>query len=133
VIRAFGQRNLDRYLARTERLLDENPPAAWTATLDILFDEYVAMRRSVPGFAVVDFDLVGAGDASQHVAEFVATFGSRNAQVTATPELMRALRVAVEVADSLVRLAFRTDPAGDEMILAEAKQMIGGYLAPHLA
>jgi AcrR family transcriptional regulator len=132
LIRAFGQRNLDRYVARVGSSLGQNPPAGWREMFDVLFDEYVAMRRSVPGFAVVDFELVGSGDASQHLADFVAGYLADEFDVSVTPERLRALRISVEVADSLVRLAFRDDSTGDDTVLVEAKRMITGYLALNL-
>jgi hypothetical protein len=39
----------------------------------------------------------------------------------------------VELADGLVKLAFRRDPQGDPEILAEARQVVGEYLARRLA
>ncbi len=48
------------------------------------------------------------------------------------PSLRLSLLVAVQLADALVTLAFRRDPAGDPEILAEARQVVGEYLANKL-
>jgi hypothetical protein len=39
-----------------------------------------------------------------------------------------ALRVALECADAVLRLAFRTDPQGDPALIAECKRLLRGYL-----
>ena len=39
-----------------------------------------------------------------------------------------ALTIAVEIADALIKLAFRRDPKGDPQVLAEAKTIIRDYL-----
>jgi len=47
-------------------------------------------------------------------------------------DLATVLLVAVEIADSLVRLAFRFDPAGDPWLIAEAQVVLGAYLDSRL-
>lgn len=132
LVRAFGQRNLDRYLARVTARLEEAPPARWTDLLEVVLDEYVAMRRSVPGFGVVDFALVGAGDASERVADHLMRLIAKHHGWKDGADLRRALRVSVETADALVRLAFRADDSGDPRLLSETKLVISGYLVRYL-
>lgn len=132
LVSAFGQRNLDRYIARISALLEADPPADWPDMLDTVLDEYVRHRRTVPGFGVVDFALLGDGDASTEVAKRIATLIDQHLGVPPSATLMRALRVAVEAADALIRLAFRDDRTGDPALLDESRRMISGYLAPYL-
>lgn len=131
LVQAFGERNLERYLDRIAGVLEGSPPSDWTDLLDLAFDEYVAQRRSVPGFGVVDFALAGDEDPSlrlsEHLTELIAgLFGQ-----PVTVDVRRALRVAVETADALVRLAFRDDPGGDPDLLREARTVVRGYLAEY--
>ncbi len=44
-----------------------------------------------------------------------------------------ACRVAVEVADGLLRYAFTLNPAGDQPTLNELKRMLSGYLVQFAA
>ncbi|MFD5575002.1 TetR/AcrR family transcriptional regulator, partial [Streptomyces cadmiisoli] len=48
-----------------------------------------------------------------------------------TPDdaLRRTFLIAVETADTLVHLAFRMDPQGDEAVVAEMREMLRAYLA----
>lgn len=132
LVRAFGERNLERYLGRITSLLDSDRPTGWADMLDVVFDEYVAHRRTIPGFGVVDFALTGGEDASQRLADQLGELITRLFDRPATAQLRRALRVAVEAADALVRLAFRDDPHGDAALLREARTAIRCYLATYL-
>jgi AcrR family transcriptional regulator len=132
LVRAFGERNLERYLARITYLLESDPPSGWADMLNVVFDEYVLHRRSVPGFGVVDFALAGGEDASQQLADQLGELIMKLFDRPATAELRRALRVAVEAADALARLAFRDDPGGDTALLREARTVVRCYLASYL-
>lgn len=132
LVRVFGERNLERYLGRITRLLESDRPSGWAGMLDVVFDEYVVHRRSVPGFGVVDFALAGGGDASQRLADQLGELINKLFDRPITAELRRALRVAVETADALVRLAFRDDPRGDPALLREARTVVRSYLAIYL-
>jgi hypothetical protein len=81
---------------------------------------------------VVDFALAGDADPSQRLAEQLAETVTRLFRRPATVDVLRALRVAVEAADALVRLAFRDDARGDPVLLHEARTVVRGYLATYL-
>ena len=132
LVQAFGERNFERYLDSIARLLESDPPSDWTDLLDLVFDEYVIHRRSVPGFGMIDFALTGGEDASHRLAERLGDMIARLFNRPATIHLRRALRVAVETADALVSLAFRDDPDGDPDLLREARIIVRGYLAAYL-
>lgn len=133
LVAAFGQRNLDRFTERITAQLAATPPEDWTGLVDVVLDEYVTMRRTVPGFGVVDFAQLGSDETSDLVADRLAELTTASLNVLDTPDLRRALRVAVEVAEALVRFAFRADPNGSAELLAETRQVILRYLEPHLA
>ena len=132
LVRAFGERNLERYLDQIARRIETGRPSGWADLLDTVFDEYVAQRRSVPGFGVVDFALAGGDDASQRLADQLGELITRMFDRPTSGELRRALRVAVETADALVRLAFRDDPGGNPALLREARAVVRCYLATYL-
>ncbi|MET9439530.1 TetR/AcrR family transcriptional regulator [Streptomyces sp. NPDC006610] len=131
---ALAQRNLDRYAERvTERLRDAEP-GDWRAAMDAVLDEYLAMKRTAPGFSLVDFGNqipVGA-----HGTEPNHRVADRLTELLAGPigrepddALRRTFLIAVETADALVQLAFRIDPEGDAQIIGETREMLRAYLA----
>jgi hypothetical protein len=47
-------------------------------------------------------------------------------------DLRRMFLIAVETADTLVQLAFRVDPQGDDKIIEEIRTLLRAYLGPVL-
>ncbi|GGT41429.1 TetR family transcriptional regulator [Streptomyces purpureus] len=56
---ALAHRNLDRYAARIDARLAAGQPVDAYGAIDTVLDEYIAMKRTVPGFALVDFGVPG--------------------------------------------------------------------------
>ncbi|MFF5252179.1 TetR family transcriptional regulator [Streptomyces leeuwenhoekii] len=131
---ALAQRNLERYTERvTERLGQAGGDAGWRAALDAVLDEYLAMKRSAPGFSLVDFGNqipVGARhtEPNHRVADRLTDLLSGHLGREPDEDLRRAFLVAVETADTLVHLAFRVAPEGDEKIIEEARALLRAYL-----
>ncbi|MCB5182845.1 TetR/AcrR family transcriptional regulator [Streptomyces antimicrobicus] len=132
---ALAHRNLDRYAEGISRRLAALPATHWRPVVDAVLDEYLAMKRTVPGFALVDFGVPAppaedpAADPNLLVAARLTELLCGHLGLTPEPPLRRAILVAVEATDALVRLAFRTDPAGDPQIVAETRAMMHAYLA----
>jgi AcrR family transcriptional regulator len=135
VAQALALRNLQQYEKRVTAALARLDHDHWPDALDVMIDEYVAMHRAIPGFRQLRF-----GDA---VDEHLLDPGARNNAVTAdrlraalvhrfgladTPESARAISVAVEACDAVLKLAFRRNPDGDPEIIAEAKKLTRRYL-----
>ncbi|MFG2399777.1 TetR family transcriptional regulator [Streptomyces lydicus] len=135
---ALARRNLDAYADRiTARLtaVDE-APLEWRRAMDVVVDEYLAMKRTVPGFALVEFTVPAPRETRQAnylVADrLLALFAGPLGLDAADQRLRTAFLVGVETADALLQLAFRTDPAGDPVIVTEAKELLRAYLARYL-
>ncbi|MFE5602662.1 TetR family transcriptional regulator [Streptomyces coelicoflavus] len=134
---ALAQRNLERYAERvTERLTetDSGPDGGgWRAALDAVLDEYLAMKRTAPGFSLIDFgNQIPVGDRhavpNHRVAERLTELLSGYLGRRPDDDLRRVFLVAVETADTLVQLAFRVAPDGDEKIIEEARELLRAYL-----
>ncbi|MGV9689918.1 TetR family transcriptional regulator [Streptomyces sp. NPDC003444] len=172
MVAALALRNLDRYAERISERLAATPLLDAYGAIDGVLDEFIAMKRTVPGFALVDFgvpaaapgeasgrtaedraDTVGdaagdtVGDApgdgadsrdeiedpNRLVAERICGLLAAHLGRPADEELHRKVLVGVETADALVRLAFRTDPAGDPALVDETRLLLYAYLAPSLS
>jgi AcrR family transcriptional regulator len=131
---ALAQRNLELYAERvTERLKDARR-GDWRAAMDAVLDEYLAMKRTAPGFSLVDFGNqipVGARHAepNHRVADRLTELLSGYLSREPDDDLRRTFLIAVETADTLVHLAFRMAPEGDERIIQETRELLRAYLA----
>ncbi|PNG96277.1 TetR/AcrR family transcriptional regulator [Streptomyces malaysiensis] len=149
---ALAHRNLDEYAERITRRLAASGVSAtsatsdvagaggggWREAMDVVVDEYLAMKRGAPGFALIEFGHpVPATEPPEQpnhlVADRLRTLladrlgGGRDE--AAEERLRVAFLLAVETADALLRLAFRMDPEGDPAIVAETKELLRAYLA----
>ncbi|MGG7574792.1 TetR/AcrR family transcriptional regulator [Streptomyces sp. BP-8] len=135
---ALARRNLDAYADRiTTRLtVPDGVPLEWRRAMDVVVDEYLAMKRTVSGFALVEFTVPAPTESRQAnylVADRLLVLFAGPLGLDAADERLRtAFLVGVETADALLQLAFRTDPAGDPAIVTEAKLLLRSYLARYL-
>ncbi|MFF4348221.1 TetR family transcriptional regulator [Streptomyces sp. NPDC001530] len=131
---ALAQRNLERYAERVTARLQETGGGGWRAAMDAVLDEYLAMKRTAPGFSLVDFGNqipVGSGTAQPNtrVADRLMDLLSGYLGRTPDEDMRRTFLIAVETADTLVHLAFRVAPEGDERIIEETRELLRAYLA----
>ncbi|MFG2331878.1 TetR family transcriptional regulator [Streptomyces sp. NPDC048604] len=138
---ALAHRNLDSYGERITARLAARPSTCPTDLIDTVLDEYIAMKRSVPGFGLVDFgvpapaeagDPHGAADPNRLVADRLSDLLAEHLGRTADATLRRQVLVGVEATDALLHLAFRTDPAGDQALISETRLLLHAYLGPVL-
>lgn len=130
---ALAQRNLERFTRRVTERLARAGETGWRTALDTVLDEYLAMKRTAPGFCLVDFgNQIPVGDrqaAPNHrVADRLAELLAGSLGRRPDDDLRRVFLVAVETADTLVQLAFRVAPDGDPEIIAEARELLRSYL-----
>jgi AcrR family transcriptional regulator len=150
LVRALAQRNLDAFLDRVTTKLAVSSPSGWADVVDLGIDEFVSMKRTTPGFGVVDFGEVLAapgGPALPGTQRMLDAALENNVVVAGrlrslTADLLglpgadgtaRAFLVAVEAADAVLKLAFRAHPEGDPELIAECKRLVRRYLADHLS
>lgn len=131
---ALAQRNLERFTERVAERLGVTGDRGWRHAMDVVLDEYLDMKRTAPGFSLVDFGNqipVGArrAEPNRRVADRLTDLLSGYLGRAADDDLRRAFLVAVETADALVHLAFRMAPEGDEKVIGELREMLRAYLA----
>jgi AcrR family transcriptional regulator len=140
VVAALTARNLDAYLSRIADRFADHHFSHWWQGVDAVIDEYIAMYRHTPGFRalrfgdIVDVHLLAADrDNNAVIADRLRDLLAGRFGVAPTDRFELALAIAVETGDALIKLAFRRDPAGDPVVIAEAKDMIRQYLSHHVA
>ncbi|MBB5793704.1 AcrR family transcriptional regulator [Streptomyces caelestis] len=134
MVDALAQRNLERFSERVTQRLRETGDGGWREAMDAVLDEYLEMKRTAPGFSLVDFGNqipVGARQAepNHRVADRLTELLSGYLDRAPDEELRRVFLIAVETADTLVHLAFRVAPDGDQKIIEETREMLRAYLA----
>jgi AcrR family transcriptional regulator len=140
VVRALSLRHLEGFSTRVTAHIAENEPQHWWDLVGTVIDEYIDMHRTVPGFRTLHF-----GDAvDEHLmdesrtnngvlaARLLELLEERFDVTGPRARLELALTIAVEAGDALVKLAFRNNPDGDDVILTEVKTLIRDYLAQHV-
>ncbi|MFE9453208.1 TetR family transcriptional regulator [Streptomyces sp. NPDC006739] len=130
---ALAQRNLERWSERVRERLGEAERGDWRAAMDAVLDEYLAMKRTAPGFSLVDFgNQIPVGtrqsEPNHRVAERLTAMLSGYLGRESDDRLRRTFLVAVETADTLVQLAFRIDPEGNPEIITETRELLRAYL-----
>jgi AcrR family transcriptional regulator len=140
IVQALAHRNLDAYLDRLSRRIQEGGLTDWWDAVDMAIDEYIWMHRRVPGFRTLHFgDVVDRNllddqlDNNSVIVDRLCQLLVSDFGVPDRAHVHGALTIAVETADALIKLAFRRDPEGDGAVLAEAKGLIRNYLQGKVA
>ncbi|MCC5576613.1 TetR family transcriptional regulator [Microtetraspora sp. AC03309] len=139
ISQALTRRHVELFVTRVGRRFMTEDYAGWWDAVDAIIEEYVEMHRTVPGFRslhfgdIVDLNLLDSVSENNTViagrlrALLLQEFGLADSE-----ELDRIVLVAVEAGDAVLKLAFRHDPHGAPDIVAEAKQLVRGYLSRQL-
>ena len=138
IARALAARNLSRFFARVEELLEDD--ADWEVTLRTVVRAYCDMMRSEPGFRwlrlgdSVDRYLISSESSNRLlVAQQTAALFVQRYDVDYRADLVEHVEVIVELCDALVGRAFQANPEGDEFFIDECAEIAVSYLAAYLA
>jgi AcrR family transcriptional regulator len=139
VVQALTLRNLEAYLGRMEARFTGARFAHWWDGMDSAIDEYIAMHRDTPGFRTLHFgDVVDVHlldddkDNNQVIASMLTSLMRETFGIGSEATVDFPIWIAVEIADALIKLGFRHDPAGDARVLTEAKSLIHSYLTQYV-
>lgn len=130
---AVARRNMEAFLVRIAERLAADPPRTWAQAAPVVVAEFVGMKRTVPGFLFTTFG--GEGEATADnalVAEYFVALAVGRLGLPAAPDAALVVRVATELVDALVRLAFVAGPPGDPALIAEAERVLTLYLGSRL-
>ncbi|CAL9594185.1 hypothetical protein SUDANB132_05293 [Streptomyces sp. enrichment culture] len=130
---ALARRNLERFTDRVTERLRAADDRGWRRAMDVVLDTYLDMKRTAPGFSLVDFgNQIPVGtraEPNRRVADRLTGLLAAHLGREPDDDLRRTFLVAVETADALVQLAFRMEPEGDEKVIGELREMLRAYLA----
>ena len=134
VLQALRERAVLRFRSRVAEQLRTRAPQDWWQAVDVAITAFVDLYRSEPGFRIMHFnDREGvpvledpdAGYFARRVAGMlVEEFG-----LDGGDELIFRLEVALEMGDSILSRAFRSESQGDERFITECRVVMHDYLA----
>ena len=140
LLRQLALRNLTLLMGRLRVRADGGERLeTWSDLAECAIHEVIAMRRTVPGFAAVDFednrpgvptllDESGARDTTEVMADWFHDLGTRELGLPEIPERAYVLRLAMEAAGTVLWLPFRNSADGDPRMIEEAVRMVRLYL-----
>jgi AcrR family transcriptional regulator len=139
VAQALALRNLEDFGERVSARLRAETFRHWSDAVGAIIEIFVGMHRTVPGFSVLRFGDVAdlnllddSADNNSVVADRLRGLIVQAFEIPDGEDFGRAVAIAVEAGDAVLKMAFRRDPQGDPYILAEAERMLHGYLASHI-
>lgn len=140
IVQALTMRNVEAYVERLSNRIADGQLDKWWDAVDAAMDEFIDMNRTVAGFRTLHFGdavdlylLDEERDNNAVIVEQLSRVLIDGFQVADEPRLTFALGMAVEIADALIKNAFRRDPNGDEQVLTEAKTIVRDYLYDKLS
>ncbi|WP_407646807.1 TetR family transcriptional regulator [Allosaccharopolyspora coralli] len=138
VVQELTLRNLDRFMSMLADRFEGAHWAHWWDAVDTVFEVYMTMHREAPAFSrlhfgdVVDLRLLDeTKDNNAVIADKLTTFIGGEFGMD-LDRLATPLSVAVEAADAVLHMAFRNDSNGDPALVAEARELVRGYLSSRL-
>lgn len=129
---AVARRNMEQFLTRIAGRLVAAPPRTWAEAAPVVVGEFVGMKRSVPGFLFTTFGSEGEDGHNALVAEYFVGLAVGRLGLPARPDAALVVRVATELVDSLVRMAFAAGQPGDQALIEEAERVLTLYLGSRL-
>jgi AcrR family transcriptional regulator len=128
VAEALARRSFERFSQRL-RLVDG---PSWEDVVGEVIDTYVEFSRTEPGFLELSFGGPLSTQMLDPSDDNNAVVAKAMAELVDLPIPVDVLRLAVEIGDAVLALAFRKDRTGDPVLVEEAKTAVRAYLRAHL-
>lgn len=135
IVDALTRRYLEEFEATINALADQVPGDGWEDPAGTLLDAFAARGVSQPGYRALwlgrhfSEELRAADRANKAVlADGVMRILVGAGLIAGCEGAATACRAAVLAADALLHEAFRLDPGGDPMLMAEAKELLRAHL-----
>ncbi|NUR93054.1 MAG: TetR/AcrR family transcriptional regulator [Nonomuraea sp.] len=138
MLRELALRNLDVLLERLRGRVAREPGLTWPRAAELVLAETVEMRRSVPGFTVVDFADTRPGGVSflpegtvkesgDVLAERLYAFALEEAGLPPLPDPYRVMRLAIQATAAVLHLSFTAVPGGDPAMIEQGRRLLRAY------
>ncbi|MET9064085.1 TetR/AcrR family transcriptional regulator [Streptosporangium sandarakinum] len=140
MLRELALRNLDLLLVRLRHRVAEEGPLTWPRAAELVLAVTVEMRRTVPGYTVVDFADTRPGgqtflppgetrEGGDVLAERLYHFALDEAGLPPLPDPYHVMRLAIQATAAALHLAFATSPDGDPVMIEQGRTLLRAYFA----
>ncbi|MGI5154370.1 TetR/AcrR family transcriptional regulator [Microbispora sp. CA-102843] len=140
MLRELALRNLELLLVRLRRRVAGEDALTWPRAAELVLTETVEMRRTVPGYTVVDFadtrpggpTFLPPGEAKEGgdvLAERLYQFALDEAGLPPLPDPYRVMRLAIQATAAALQLAFTASPEGDPAMIEQGCRLLRAYFA----
>ncbi|MFF3670481.1 TetR/AcrR family transcriptional regulator [Microtetraspora malaysiensis] len=140
MMRELAMRNLELLIERLRRRAAGEAMLTWPRAAEIVIEETIEMRRTVPGFTVVDFADTRPGGPSflpdgeteeggDVLADRLYAFAVEEAGLPPLPDPHRVMRLAIEATSVALALAFRAARQGDPAMIDQGRRLLRAYFA----
>lgn len=138
MLRELALRNLELLLVRLRRRVAAEGALTWPRAAELVLTETVEMRRTVPGYTVVDFadtrpggpTFLPPGEAREGgdvLAERLYHFALDEAGLPPLPDPYRVMRLAIQATAAALQLAFTAAPEGDPAMIEQGHRLLRAY------
>jgi AcrR family transcriptional regulator len=138
IVRALAKRNLERYLERSQALLEAS--ADWQDAIAGSVAAFSEFYRNEPGFRWLRLgdpianNLLSETESNKTLlARQVCELFVTRYEVDSRKDLLGHVEIMVEIADALIARAFESDQDGDRFYLDECTRLMVNYLGEYLA
>lgn len=135
IVDAVAARYMRLLLEELERLGERIVKLRWEAAVEVVIEHFAGMYRDNPTFRELWLNGYLGRDAREReqqnhdeMARVLAAALKQRPEFRNARRLKLASRLAVVVADGLLRYAFTVNPMGDQPTLNELKRMLSAYL-----
>jgi AcrR family transcriptional regulator len=139
VAQAVVDRNVARYLEELAGRLAASDPEHWWEAVDTAIDLYVELHHGDAGFRALHFgDIVDVHlldpqhDNNAVIAERLGGLLQQRFGLRLDRDQELSLVIAVEIADALLKLAFRQARPEEQRVVTQAKAVVRDHLSRHL-
>lgn len=139
MMRELALRNLDLLLVRLRGRAAAETGLTWPRAAEIVLEETVEMRRTVPGFTVVDFADTRpggqsflppgeTGEGGDLLADRLYAFAVEEAGLPPLADPHRVMRLAIQATAAALALAFAGSREADPAMVAQGRLLLRAYL-----
>jgi AcrR family transcriptional regulator len=133
VVEGVAERYLALLFETMDGLQSQFVSLPWNDLVSLVIEQFVMLYREHPAYRELFLgghlnQELGDRQANDHLGEHLAALLRQRTEFATSQSLDLTCRLAVEVADGILRFAFQCAPTGDQQVIDELKRMLADYV-----